>query len=84
MILPINIEDNQKTTLSSNSGKLNLQDEPVFFKGKAKKLTKALKKVPNGDYWLSILNIEETQELLIVINITNKKTNLLWPKKEQI
>ncbi len=57
-----------------------LQDEPVLFSGKAKTLAKFIKKLKNGKYWLSIVNIEETREMLMFIKITNKKINLIWPE----
>ncbi len=84
MNISINIEENQKITLSSNTSKALLQDEPVLFRGKAKNLTKAIKKAPSGNYWLSILNIEETQELLLTVKIKKKKMELSWPKRSQL
>lgn len=84
MNISLNIEDNQKIILSANTGKALLQDEPVLFDGKAKNFAKAIKKSPDGQYWLSIRNIEETQELLFVIKIKKKKVELSWPKQSQI
>ena len=84
MNITLSIEDNQKVTLSANTGKALLQNEPVLFRGTAKNFTKALKKAQNGSYWLSVLNIEETQELLLTVKIKKKKVELSWPKKSQI
>lgn len=80
MNLNIKLEDNQKIILSKNTGKALLQDEFVQFRGKAKNLTKALKKSPDGKYYLSIVNIEQTKELLILIKIKKKQVELIWPK----
>jgi len=84
MILQLNIEDNHKIILSRDAGKALLQDNPVVFKGKAKNLTKALKKASNGSYWLSVVDIKEKMELLLTVKIKNKKLELSWPKREQI
>lgn len=85
MNLNIHIEDNQKVILSANTGKSpRLENEPELFRGKAKNLAREIKKAPNGNYWLSIVNIEETKELLLTIKIKKKIVTLDWPQKGQI
>ena len=81
MILSINIDNNLDCALFKykKSGKgTEVPKEDIIYRGKVKNLQKAIKKIPNGEYNIAVVNKDNTLQFGLLIKRTNKVNNLLF------
>jgi len=76
MNLTINIDNNLKAVLLTNTGKADINSEIRLFEGKIKKLQNRIKKSPDGKYWLFVDNADSTRRFGIALKIKNKVISL--------
>lgn len=79
MKLPLVFEDNLHVAIVKRPDTNGPLEENEVVKCKAKKLQRQLKKVPDGNYWILIINTEVNQQYTVAIKIKKNDIIFAWP-----